>query len=169
MLRPQLYYRWIPSPIGQLFATSDGKRITAIGFSSDPPACDPEPSWQEDHLVFQALNDQLESYFSGQLRVFTLPLAPAGTPFQMKVWQCLRQIPYGQTLSYGQVADRIGKPRASRAVGAACGQNPLSIVVPCHRVVGHTGKLVGFGGGLETKQKLLTLEQHQQVPAVSLS
>ncbi len=102
---------------------------------------------------------QLEAYFAGELTDFSLALAPRGTPFQLSVWQALREIPYGATRSYGELARAIGRPKASRAVGAANGSNPLPIVVPCHRVIGSSGKLTGFGGGLEAKAILLSLEQ----------
>ncbi|MBR3972679.1 MAG: methylated-DNA--[Oscillospiraceae bacterium] len=101
---------------------------------------------------------QLEEYFKGIRREFDLPLAPAGTPFQMAVWEALREIPYGETRSYGQIAAAIGKPKASRAVGMACNRNPIWIVIPCHRVVGSTGKLTGYEGGLDMKHFLLELE-----------
>ena len=104
---------------------------------------------------------QLEAYFAGELESFTLPLAPHGTPFQMEVWRRLCDIPYGQTISYGEMARRIGNPKASRAVGLANGSNPIPIVIPCHRVIGSNGKLTGYGGGLPIKEKLLALERHQ--------
>jgi methylated-DNA-[protein]-cysteine S-methyltransferase len=103
---------------------------------------------------------QLSDYFAGKRTQFELPLEPRGTEFQKKVWRHLRRIPFGKTRSYGDIARTVGSPRASRAVGAACGKNPLSIVVPCHRVVGANGALTGFGGGLETKAELLSLEAH---------
>jgi methylated-DNA-[protein]-cysteine S-methyltransferase len=102
---------------------------------------------------------QLEAYFAGRLRQFTLDLAPQGTPFQQAVWRALQDIPYGQTTSYGALARQLGNPKASRAVGAANGQNPLAIVIPCHRVVGSTGKLTGYAGGVDTKQALLAFER----------
>jgi methylated-DNA-[protein]-cysteine S-methyltransferase len=102
---------------------------------------------------------QLRAYFAGQRRTFELPLAPEGTPFQQRVWRELLNIPYGQTISYGELARRLGNPNGSRAVGLANGANPISIVIPCHRVIGSTGKLTGYGGGLKTKQWLLALER----------
>ena len=105
---------------------------------------------------------QLDAYFAGRLEVFDLPLEPEGTPFQQDVWRMLMKIPYGKTWSYSDVARRIGRPDAVRAVGAANGANPMPIVIPCHRVIGMNGKLVGFGGGLETKKRLLALESGQQ-------
>lgn len=102
---------------------------------------------------------QLDAYFDGRLRTFSLPLAPEGTAFQQDVWRVLEAIPYGETLSYADVADRVGRPTAVRAVGAANGRNPIPIIIPCHRVIGSSGKLVGFGGGLDAKRALLGLEQ----------
>jgi methylated-DNA-[protein]-cysteine S-methyltransferase len=111
------------------------------------------------HAVLAATVDQLEEYFAGQRQVFDLPLAPAGTPFQLTAWRALCAIPYADTVSYGEQARRLGGADKSRAVGAANGQNPIPIVIPCHRVVGADGKLVGFGGGLETKAWLLDHER----------
>lgn len=114
-----------------------------------------------DALLRQAVRE-LEEYFAGTRRSFTLPLAPAGTPFQQAVWNALRTIPYGETRSYGQIAAQIGRPKACRAVGMANNRNPIAIVVPCHRVVGSTGALVGYAGGLSVKERLLTLEAADQ-------
>jgi len=105
--------------------------------------------------------DQLHSYFAGELEAFDLPLAPEGTPFQQSVWRNLCEIPFGKTISYGELAQRIGNPKASRAVGLANGSNPIPIVIPCHRVIGSNGKLTGYGGGLPIKEKLLALERRQ--------
>src|SRR5690606_32152543 len=105
---------------------------------------------------------QLDAYFRGTLRTFDLPLAPQGTPFQQTVWEALRHIPYGQTVSYGELARRVGRPAAVRAVGLANGSNPIAIVIPCHRVIGANGTLTGYGGGLPTKQALLALERGQR-------
>jgi methylated-DNA-[protein]-cysteine S-methyltransferase len=115
--------------------------------------------WRPDDRAFPEVKRQLLAYFSGELTSFELSLSPQGTEFQRQVWQALRTIPYGQTRSYGDVAKQIGRPLASRAVGAANGRNPLPIVIPCHRVIGSTGTLTGFGGGLEAKATLLRLEQ----------
>ena len=104
---------------------------------------------------------QLKAYFAGELENFDLPLSPQGTPFQQRVWGELQKIPYGDTISYGELARRIGNPKASRAVGLANGSNPISIVIPCHRVIGANGKLTGYGGGLPIKEKLLALEKRQ--------
>jgi methylated-DNA-[protein]-cysteine S-methyltransferase len=104
---------------------------------------------------------QLQAYFAGELENFDLAVSPQGTPFQQKVWSELQRIPYGETLSYGELARRIGNPKACRAVGLANGSNPISIVIPCHRVIGSNGKLTGYGGGLPIKEKLLALEKRQ--------
>ncbi|MGH3316781.1 MAG: methylated-DNA--[protein]-cysteine S-methyltransferase [Nocardioidaceae bacterium] len=146
----------IDSPIGVLRLQSDGDAITAIVFEPLP-----EPTGERDdaHAVLTEARTQLEDYFAGQRKEFDLPLAASGTPFQQRVWQELCEIAYGATATYGEVAHRLGlPPRASRAVGLANGRNPIPIVVPCHRVIGSTGKLVGYGGGLDRKQKLLSLE-----------
>ena len=120
-----------------------------------------DDAWVVDRAPFRDAIEQLKAYFAGKLTVFNLTLAPEGTPFQQSVWRALLDIPYGETTSYGVVAKRIGKPSAIRAVGAANGANPIPIVIPCHRVIGSTGKLTGFGGGLPTKELLLKLESRQ--------
>jgi methylated-DNA-[protein]-cysteine S-methyltransferase len=115
--------------------------------------------WHEDRQALRQAIDQIEAYFAGTLRQFRLALAPQGTPFQQAVWRALQDIPYGATTSYGDLARQLGKPQASRAVGAANGRNPLALVIPCHRVVGSTGKLTGYAGGLKTKEALLAFER----------
>ena len=112
----------------------------------------------EETVILQEANKQLQEYFAGKRNVFDLPLAPKGTEFQQKVWQALKEIPFGQTRSYGEIAKRIGEPKASRAVGGANNRNPLPIFIPCHRVIGANGKLVGYAGGLEIKKILLNVE-----------
>ena len=121
----------------------------------------PDPSWRQDRTALQETIRQLRSYFAGELEDFDLPLVPNGTPFQLAVWKQLCHIPYGATISYGELARRIGNPNASRAVGLANGSNPIPIVIPCHRVIGSNGKLTGYGGGLPIKEKLLALERRQ--------
>ncbi|AKU19220.1 cysteine methyltransferase [Luteipulveratus mongoliensis] len=113
----------------------------------------------EDDALAETVEIQLRAYLAGERDDFDLPLAPHGTPFQQKVWQALLQIPYGETVTYGELAARIGSPAASRAVGLANGRNPISVIVPCHRVIGADGSLTGYGGGLERKQALLELER----------
>jgi methylated-DNA-[protein]-cysteine S-methyltransferase len=153
-------YSVYSSPIGDLTLTSDGAALTGLYMCQHrgQPASGPEASWQRDDSAFQAVREQLASYFDGKLRDFDLPLRMDGTPFQQRVWQGLREIPYGETISYAELARRIGHPGASRAVGSANGRNPISIVVPCHRVIAADGTLGGYGGGLGRKDFLL---QHE--------
>lgn len=125
----------------------------------------PEVRACHDDIPLTAARRQLTAYFDSQLQAFDLPLAPAGTRFQRQVWQALRNIPFGQTQSYGELAQRIGRPKASRAVGLANGRNPISIIIPCHRVIGANGNLTGYGGGIECKQWLL---QHESVQRSNL-
>jgi len=124
-------------------------------------AAPPPAGWKEDKAPFAEVIRQLQAYFRGELKEFDLPLALAGTEFQLRVWDTLREIPYGETISYLQLAERIGNPKAVRAVGLANGSNPIPIIVPCHRVIGSDGSLTGFGGGISTKKKLLELESKQ--------
>ena len=154
-----MYYSHMDSPIGRLLLAGDGEGISLISFPTGSRARAAEPGWRKDSGPFVEAERQLGAYFSGELTEFDLPLAPEGTPFQLSVWRALCRIPYGETVSYGAIAQAIGRPSASRAVGAANGANPLPIVVPCHRVIGSTGKLIGFGGGLGTKSALLALER----------
>ncbi|HEX2501150.1 MAG TPA: methylated-DNA--[protein]-cysteine S-methyltransferase [Methylomirabilota bacterium] len=153
------YYTRVPSPLGLLLLVGTADALTAIWLPSGRDRLEPDPDWIESDAPFAEAVRQLDAYFAGALRRFDLPLAPEGTPFQRQVWQALREIPYGETVSYGEVARRIGRPSAVRAVGAANGQNPLSIVIPCHRVIGSDGRLVGYGGGLPAKTALLELER----------
>lgn len=145
------------SPCGPLTLISNGAALTDLQFENPRYAYAPAPAGS-DSILDQARR-QLDQYFAGKLRVFDLPLAPQGTPFQQRVWQALLTIPYGMTRSYGQQAAAIGSPQASRAVGLANGRNPISIIVPCHRVIGANGSLTGYGGGMARKQLLLELEQ----------
>jgi len=137
----------------------DGEAVRRISFPEQGKPVTPEPEWRESAAgaVGEAVR-QLREYFKGGRTEFDLPLQPEGTAFQLKVWRSLQEIPYGKTWSYGELAKRIGNPKASRAVGAANGANPLPIVIPCHRVIGADGTLTGFGGGLPTKKALLDLE-----------
>lgn len=152
------YLTTVPSPLGDLVLAGDGAALTALCLPTHRhrPALD--PAAVEDPGPFREAVDQLDAYFAGERRSFSLPLAPRGTAFQREVWEALRAIPYGATSSYGALAAAIGRPRAVRAVGLANGRNPLPIVVPCHRVVGSDGSLTGYGGGLEAKRMLLELE-----------
>lgn len=149
----------MPSPVGQLMLVGDGEALTGIYL--DPHKGGPAigADWRQDPIALRDAVSQLEEYAAGERRDFDLPLAPRGTDFQLRVWAALRQIPYGTTESYGSLARRVGTPTASRAVGAANGRNPLSIVVPCHRVIGADGAPRGYGGGIENKLRLLDLER----------
>ena len=152
------YWHEIDSPVGSLLLAGDGIRLRHVGFQCGTHPQRPQPGWTAARGPFEAAIAQFEEYFAGRRREFDLPLAPDGTDFQRRVWRALTAIPYGQTISYGELARRIGNPRASRAVGLANGANPLPIIVPCHRVIGANGSLTGFGGGLPIKQALLALE-----------
>ena len=152
-------YAYLDTAIGTLLIVGDAAAVHRITFPQRGRAAKPEPEWQESQRgpVGEALR-QLREYFAGKRAGFDLPLAPAGTAFQRSVWRQLQEIPYGETISYGELARRVGNPKASRAVGSANGANPLPIVIPCHRVIAGDGTLGGFGGGLLTKQTLLALE-----------
>jgi methylated-DNA-[protein]-cysteine S-methyltransferase len=149
----------LDSPVGPLALTAAEGALVGVHFDGDHHAGAADPGPDGDVAVLAEAARQLDEYFAGGRTIFDLPLAPVGTPFQLEVWQALRAIPYGVTCSYGELAARIGRPAASRAVGLANGRNPLSIVVPCHRVIGSTGTLTGYGGGLERKRWLLDLER----------
>jgi methylated-DNA-[protein]-cysteine S-methyltransferase len=145
------------SPVGPLTLVSDGRALTELLFENPRYPSAPKP--RGDDKLLDKTRRELDAYFAGKLRVFSVALAPQGTPFQKKVWDALLTIPYGKTRSYGQQAAAIGQPHASRAVGLANGRNPISIIVPCHRVIGANGSLTGYGGGMERKRLLLDLEQ----------
>ncbi|MDJ0908034.1 MAG: methylated-DNA--[protein]-cysteine S-methyltransferase [Woeseiaceae bacterium] len=153
-----MYYCYTNSPIGELLLAGDKDALTMIGFPKGSMRRDPEPDWIFNEKPFAEAMRQLDEYFDGERRDFDLPLRLDGTEFQLLVLDELQKIPYGETTSYGDIAKRIGRPKASRAVGAANGRNPIPIVVPCHRVIGSHGDLTGFGGGLDTKEALLRLE-----------
>ncbi len=156
-------YDEIDSPVGPLLVAADDDGLRLIHFQAAHRR-KPEPSWQRDPAAFRDAAVQLGEYFRRERRAFDLPLAPRGTPFQLATWRALSTIPYGETISYEELARRVGRPSASRAVGAANGANPLPIVVPCHRVIGKNGSLTGFGGGLDTKRVLLELAGAPCVP-----
>ena len=146
------------SPVGPLLLAGTAAALTRVHFQGGPHRLRPARAWRHDAAPFARALVQLGEYFRGARREFDLPLAPAGTPFQLAVWQALRAIPYGETVSYGEVAQRVGLAGGARAVGLANGANPLPIIVPCHRVIGADGSLTGFGGGLDIKRALLSLE-----------
>ncbi len=148
-------YTWVESPVARLLLRSDGEVLTGVDFDGGRSMPDILPSWRKDTGWFRPVERQLEAYFARRLRVFEVPLSFKGTAFQDEVWAVLLRIPYGETVSYGFVAREVGRPKGARAVGQAIGQNPISIIVPCHRVVGGQGALTGYGGGMERKVWLL--------------
>lgn len=154
-------YVIVESPIGPLLLAGEGDVLHVVAFQSGSRARGPAPDWVPVPHAFAGARVELARYFAGTLRTFRSPLQPAGTPFQQRVWHELRGIPYGETISYLELALRIGNPKAVRAVGLANGANPLPIIVPCHRVVGSNGALTGFGGGLPIKRALLDHERGQ--------
>ena len=164
-----MQYTYLDTPIGPLLAAACEDAIALIRFRSGPRGQlgsardEPRPEWEPvtpgRGSVLSELAQQIDAYFAGELKSFELALRPQGTTFQRTVWRALQAIPYGETRSYGALAKCIGRPTAARAVGAANGSNPLPIVIPCHRVLGSTGRLTGFGGGLDTKRALLELER----------
>ena len=149
------------APICDLLITAKGGYITQLyfdgGITTPPTLCVTEPN-KEDAQVLSKVAAELDNYYAGELKTFLTPIAPTGTPFRMAVWKALQTIPYGETISYKELALRIGNPAAIRAVGGANHNNPISIIIPCHRVIGASGKLVGYGGGVKVKQYLLELE-----------
>lgn len=165
-----LHYRFLDqTPVGRLLLAADAKGLRYLHFTDGrefarrqlPPPTEPSGGgdvWVEDTGRLDDAVQQLEAWFAGDRRDFDLLLAPQGTAFQQKVWSALQEIPWGETATYGEIAERIGQPTASRAVGLANGRNPISIVIPCHRVIGRDGRLTGYGGGLQHKQTLLQLE-----------
>jgi methylated-DNA-[protein]-cysteine S-methyltransferase len=152
------YWHEIDSPVGPLLLAGTPHALTGVNFQAGPCPQRPAKEWCHEAAAFVRVQTQLMEYFCGARRTFELPLAPEGTPFQLRVWRALCMIPYGETLSYGELARRLGRPNGARAVGLANGANPLPIVVPCHRVIGSDGTLTGFGGGLHIKRSLLALE-----------
>lgn len=149
----------IDSPTGKLTLVGDGEALTGLYMDVQRYRPPEEVFGEPDDTAFDAAVAQLGEYFAGRRQVFDLPLAFTGTPFQRMVWRALCDIPFGETTTYGQLAEQLGRPTAARAVGHANGKNPISIIVPCHRVVGSTGDLTGYGGGIERKQHLLEFER----------
>ena len=151
-----LVYTTIETPLGSLLAVGDGHALQRLQFAPQPrPAA---ASARRCDEAFSDLRAQLQQYFDGRRRRFSIPLEPAGGPFELRVWAALVTIPYGATVTYGEIAQRVGAPGSARAVGAANGRNPIAILVPCHRVIGADGSLTGYGGGLPAKRRLLELE-----------
>ncbi len=152
-------YTTLASPQGELLLAGEDGGLSGLYLPPHKGAPEVGMDWRRDDDRFSDAREQLVAYFAGTLHTFNLDLAPRGTPFQLRVWLALAEIPYGTTISYRQLAERVGNPNASRAVGLANGRNPISIIVPCHRVIGSTGRLVGYGNGLDRKQILLDLER----------
>lgn len=160
-----MYYCYLDTPIGDLLLAGDEDGLALVGFPEGAMRREPEDDWIFSEKPFAAAREQLTAYFAGERQDFDLKLKPTGTEFQLRVLEELQRIPYGTTCSYSDIARRIGRPKAVRAVGAANGRNPIPIIIPCHRVIGASGDLTGFGGGLPTKEALLRLElEHSQFP-----
>ena len=158
-----MYYCYLETPIGELLLAGDESALHVIGFPEGSMRREPEQDWIFSEKPFAEASRQLTDYFAGRRQEFDLTTSPTGTEFQLQVLDELQKIPYGETASYGEIAKRIGRPKAVRAVGAANGRNPLPIVIPCHRVIGASGDMTGFGGGIPTKEALLRLElEHSQ-------
>ncbi len=167
-----MLYAKMDTPIGELILRGDGKALTRIDLPGEGQDRAAPAGWVEDRAAFREAITQLEEYFAGRRKRFDLALRPAGpsgrpgTPFQQRIWEAMTAIPFGETVSYGELARRTGAPAAVRAVGAACGANPIPIVIPCHRVVGSAGRLTGYRGGLAIKRQLLALEAGQGIWAL---
>ncbi len=162
-----MYYCYLETSIGELLLAGDEDALSLVSFPEGSMRRDPDDDWIYNEKPFAMVRQQLSEYFAGERKDFDLPLRLNGTEFQLSVLEALQQIPYGETTSYANIAERIGRPKAVRAVGAANGRNPVPIIVPCHRVIGSHGDLTGFGGGLDTKKALLRLEaEHSQFPNV---
>lgn len=151
-------YSYCESPIGPLLLYGNREVLQGLSFSTGKKAKGADPRWRRSDESFKQVAQQLREYFAGERKVFDLSIEPQGTAFQRDVWQALREIPFGETRSYADIARSIGNPKAVRAVGSANGNNPIAIIVPCHRVIGSNGSLTGFGGGLDSKRFLLALE-----------
>jgi O-6-methylguanine DNA methyltransferase len=158
----QRFYMSFDSPIGELLLLGDGHALRGLYMQEGRRPVQIAPRWERSEAPFAEVREQLREYFAGERTAFDdLPLALDGAPFERRVWSALQEIPYGETASYGEIARHVGQPGAARAVGLANGRNPIAVIVPCHRVIGANGTLVGYGGGLERKRLLLELEQGQ--------
>ncbi|HET8900031.1 MAG TPA: methylated-DNA--[protein]-cysteine S-methyltransferase [Rhodanobacteraceae bacterium] len=165
-----MFFDYLDSPLGRLLLAADAHGLTHVDLPHEQAPTTPQAHWTRDRARLTETRRQLTAYFAGEQIEFTLPLHPQGTAFQHAVWTALRAIPYAETRSYGELARRIDRPRAVRAVGAANGANPLAIVVPCHRVIGADGRLTGYGGGLPAKHWLLAHERrHATLPPLQLT
>jgi methylated-DNA-[protein]-cysteine S-methyltransferase len=156
-----LLYTTLASPIGELLLVGDGQSLQGLYMQDGRKPMCIDAGWTRAASPFAHVQAQLCEYFEGQRVAFEIPLVMHGTTFERRVWRALQEIPYGETISYGELARRIGQPSASRAVGLANGRNPISVIVPCHRVIGANGSLTGYGGGIERKRLLLELESGQ--------
>ena len=158
------YFTHVDSPLGTMLLVSNGSSLTGLYFIGQKYVAQPSADWIQSEVTqpFPDAKRQLDEYFAGERRVFDLPLSFEGTHFQQRVWRAIASIPYGETVSYGALARSLGAPRSVRAAGAAIGRNAISLVVPCHRVVGSDGSLTGYAGGLDRKRSLLTLETSEQ-------
>ena len=152
-------YSTFDSPVGELLLVGDDEGLRGLYLPNHKRGPQVAAGWRRDDAALARVRAQLQEYFGGERTAFDLPLAPVGTPFQLEVWDALKRIPFGETRGYGDLAKELGRPGAARAVGAANGRNPISIVVPCHRVVGSTGTLTGYAGGVAVKERLLALER----------
>ena len=157
--RTPLFFTTAPSPIGSLLLVACGDALSGVYMEDHARGPDDRTGWVRDEARFANARAQLAEYFAGTRTLFDLPLAPVGTPFQQRVWVLLRAIPFGETRTYGELAGRLGAPKSARAVGHSNARNPLSIVVPCHRVIGASGALTGYAGGEARKRWLLDWEQ----------
>jgi methylated-DNA-[protein]-cysteine S-methyltransferase len=164
-----LLYTTKDSPIGELLLLGDGHALHGLYMQAGRKPIGIAPGWRRVPAAFAAIGEQLEEYFLAQRTSFDVALAMHGTPFQRRVWEALREIGYGETISYGELARRIGQPSAARAVGLANGCNPIGVIVPCHRVIGANGTLTGYGGGIERKRLLLDLEARATAPQLSVA
>ena len=153
------HYCYYQAPIGDLLLVEENEKLEQLMFPSHYQGKQINPQWIKNEKPFTEVVRQLKAYFAGKLHSFSLDINPIGTEFQKRVWQELLKIPYGTTTYYGQLAEKIGNPKASRAVGMANGKNPIPVIIPCHRVIGKNGSLTGFGGGLKIKEQLLQLEK----------
>ena len=151
-------FTYYDSPLGTVTLQANEQGLLGVWFETHTTKPEDLGTQEDSFPIFQSVKDQLERYFAGEAVQFDVPIAAKGTPFQQSVWHALTTIPYGETWSYAQLADAIGNPKAVRAVGLANGKNPVSVIVPCHRVIGKNGKLTGYAGGIERKQRLLTIE-----------
>ena len=153
----EIYASTFDAPIGRILLVGRNDELTGLYLDRDP-----NPAWERDDARLDKVRAQVEEYFEGTRTTFDVALAPQGTPFQLAVWEALLEVGYGETASYADIARRIGKPTAFRAVGAANGRNPISLIIPCHRIVGSSGSLVGYGWGVDRKSWLLAHEQRDQ-------